>query len=78
MNTPTYAWTVEFTITQDRAGHLTAERIDSKGLPIGAIDFGQTSPVCSVLLTWLESEHRDELAPAIEALLREEFAKLER
>lgn len=75
MSTPTYAWTVEFTVTLDRAGHLTAERIDSKGLPIGAIDFGQTSPICSVLLTWLESEHRNELAPAIDALLREEFAK---
>lgn len=75
MSTPTYAWTPEFTITQDRAGHLTAERIDAKGMPLGAIDFGQTHPVCSVLLTWLEMEVREELAPAIDALLREEFAK---
>lgn len=77
MNTPTYAWTPEFTITLDRAGHLTAERINAQGLPLKAIDFGQTSPICSVLLAWLEMEVREELAPAIEAMLREEFAKHE-
>lgn len=75
MNRPTYAWTVHFTITLDRAGHMVVEQLDERGATIRAIDFGTTGDPIPLLLTWLESEHRDELAPAIDAYLAAEFAK---
>lgn len=75
MNVPQYAWIANFTITIDRAGHLVIERIDEKGRPIQTIDFGFDGAPVPLILTWLESEHRDELAPAIDAYLLAEFAK---
>lgn len=76
MSTPTYAYTPEFTIILDRAGHLVAEKLNPEGQIIAAYDFGHTNPVVPVLLSWLEMDRREELAPAIDALLREQFAKI--
>lgn len=78
MSTPIYAYTEKHSITQDRAGHLVVERVNSDGYMVGAIDFGTATigPV-PVLLTWLELDDpmRSELAPAIDALLTAEFEK---
>lgn len=73
--TPTHAWTTRFTVTLDRAGHVVVEQIDERGATIRAIDFGAWGGPAQLLLTWLEAERRDELAPAIDAYLSAEFAK---
>lgn len=76
MSTPIYAYTVNFTIVLDRAGHLVVEQMDeTTRATIRGIDFGHSSEVTALLLTWLESEHRDEMGAAIDAYLTAEFAK---
>ena len=67
MNVPQTAWTVNHTIVIDRAGHLVIEKIDEKGRPVKAVDLGINHESTPMILTWLEMEHRDELAPAIDA-----------
>jgi hypothetical protein len=71
MATPTYAWTVDFTITIDRAGHLVVEQLDDQGATIRAIDFGVNGGPTPVILTWLELDKaaRDDLSPAINSHL---------
>lgn len=70
------AFTHQFTITIDRADHLVIEQVDTETRQIlQVIDFGHNGSPVPVILTWLESEHRDELAPAIDAYLTAEFAK---
>ena len=74
---PQTAWTVDFTVTIDRAGHLVVEQIAADGTTVRAIDFGINPDIAPVILTWLEFDGaaRGEMAPAINAYLAAEFAK---